>query len=300
MIERLRRYLSAKHFDRQQLGRMHLLTALAGMGAIRPDVMAEHATMATGLLDDASWAADRAMAHVLHALTVADLTAAAAEFEQARRIATAAGDDLVAHCALAFRAIAFLVKGHRPEAWAAIDELAEELPSDTYSSASSVYLQASVVDSVIDDPERAWQLCNTLLHAQQQLGVPYTEAWQAFHSYTAASAAKTSEAVAAIHSLEGELHRSGGDPDRDVLLPSALLAWRLGDIERARRWLAAIKLAGPMRRFGYIGLYRQLLAVPELEPGDEPALRPLPLDAAEALAWLDSLTEPGGPTPPGC
>ena len=246
--------------------------------------------MATGLLADGSSAADRAMAHVVHALTVADLTSAAAEFEQARQIATAAGDNLVAQCALAFRAITFLVKGHRPEATAAIEELAEELPPDTYSSANSVYLQASVVDSVVDDPERAWQLCNTLLQAQHQLGVPYTEAWQAFHAYTAASAAKTTEAVAAVHSLEGELYRSGGNPDRDVLLPSAVLAWRLGDTERARRWLAAIKCAGPMRRFGYLGLYRQLLAVPELAPRDQPALRPLPGDAAEALAWLDSLT----------
>jgi hypothetical protein len=84
--------------------------------------------------------------------------------------------------------------------------------------------------------------------------------------------------------------RSDDDGLPDLLLPPAALAWRLGHLEAARRWLTAIRRAPkPTKSFHITIMYRQLRN--ELGLLDDNPLDSVTLDdiSDETLAWMDAL-----------
>ena len=82
-------------------------------------------------------------------------------------------------------------------------------------------------------------------------------------SIHAAAAAATGDAAATIELIgeaQATLHRAGSDNGLpDLLLAPTILAWRRGDLDRARRWLSAIRHAGrPTQNFPLTAMFRQV------------------------------------------
>jgi hypothetical protein len=87
-----------------------------------------------------------------------------------------------------------------------------------------------------------------------------------------------------------QIGRGGSDDGLlDLLVPLAMLAWRLGDEERARRLLTAVKHAGrPTSNMGSTVVYRGLRQFIAIDP-DRPANLDLGAEFREAQAWLREL-----------
>ncbi len=257
--------------------------------------MTADAAAAIALLRDADATVDLAMAYTVEALpmSVRVRPEALAHLQEAAALAESNGATAVANFALAYR-VSKMVIGHANGR--AADELValgERLRNRSYDAAQCVYLQTKIVERFIDHPSEASEACRLTTETHEKLGVPFTEAWQLYSAAVAANLGDASLAATRIRSLQAEFHRNGVDGHDELLLIFAVLAWRVGDLPRARRYHSAhLQAAGKAFALSMVTISRGLRAILGAETPD-PRHPSAPAHLAdEPYAWLDTLAAP--------
>jgi hypothetical protein len=107
------------------------------------------------------------------------------------------------------------------------------------------------------------------------------------------------ETDAALDEAELQLRRGGSDDGLpDLLLGPVALALTLGEVQRASRWLTAVRVADkPTQNLLSTAIYRQLRARVGLTDNTE-ALAETRAVYAEARRWLDGQLEATTANPP--
>jgi predicted ATPase/class 3 adenylate cyclase len=292
LIERIDDHLRSPILRVTQRGRLQLVAALAALSIRRPDVVGEYASRAIPLLKGTDCELDLAMAHLACALPLFGTAPErpTALLERAADLARAAGGAAVERYALSYRAFVILLASGPEIAKPELDAVERHLYGTAYDGAHSAYLQARIAERFFKDPQQAGRLCSLLLDTQARFGVLETEQWQIHRALTAANMGQVPEAAAAIEVLRAELVNNGLDPAPEILLSLAVLAWRVGDEDRARRWLAASRQSPSHLTAGPVSIRRQLRTILGNPP---PATDPQPAQRAsdEALGWVRALDE---------
>jgi len=144
-----------------------------------------------------------------------------------------------------------------------------------------------IVQQFMDDPAAARASCAAMIQAHALLRVPFTEAWQLYDIAVKANAGDAPATASAMNTLLMEFRHNGVDGGLEVLLVVAILAWRLGDANRARRYFAAYRRSGQLpNSLGIVSVSRRLRDAINLEPLDPTGSLPLAEIVAEALSWL--------------
>jgi hypothetical protein len=297
--ERLEGYLRTMDLPAPLAGRLHLLAALAAVASRDARRMRREGESAISLLTDAERPQDLAMAKHITALhlTSVDQDAGLRLFDDAIAEAEGCGAPTIAAFCFSYRAIAQFMASRGASDLATLDELAVRLDPERYTAPHSVYLQASIVRHFILDPVLARAHCARMTERHSAHGVPPSEPWLAYEALTWANVADVGAAAAAIRALQIEQRRNG-DPLVDGLLPIAVLAWRLGHGQVARRWLTARRHAGqPLFVFAFAATYLQLVPAIGFDEANPLEDAPIAEIVDEADAWLTDIAAGSTRTP---
>jgi len=102
-----------------------------------------------------------------------------------------------------------------------------------------------------------------------------------------AAAGERAEAAALVVAVRARLDRAGRASLPDLLVPAAVLAHRLGERDRADRWLRAIRAAGqPTQSFQVTCVYRRLREAVDVGSDGAPPGETLEEIGDEAIEWM--------------
>jgi len=147
-----------------------------------------------------------------------------------------------------------------------------------------------ITNDLFINPARAGASAPTLYELERSF-CPAAEATLLILAAGAASAGDIAQTTRFLDESIDNIHHAGNDDGLpDLLLPLAVLAWRLDDTARARRLITAIRHASrPTHNLTMTIAYRQLR---QILGTDEPP--PTPIDHAalfaETRAWLAKLS----------
>ena len=293
-IERVERYVACEGLSAAEEASLMLAGALAARSARRPEWIGRGARRAVELFEQAgdttglsaalivdSWMT--ALRHTDAALALLDRSIALAEQAGAIELGLFARANRVNHLMVAVRLAE------------AESELERLLPLAEASPQHAPWLLIHTVGValwILTDPPRALASA-AALHAFEQQSVTSADATIVVRAAAAASSGDVELTGICLRDAVESYRLQGNDDGLpDLLLPPALLAWRLED-PRARRWLTAIRHGGrPTQNFVLTSIYRQLRHAVGL---DAP-IAPVDLAAtfADALAWLTDAADRTG------
>jgi hypothetical protein len=258
LIERVEGHLETLDLAPVHATPLHLAAASAALSARRPEWFERGARYAIDHYRrvDEPEALGSALVVGSFMPALSDLDAALDMLREAREIADAAGATVVGTVALAYASLYWAVAGERARAIASFPVVEARLATDGYRYDRAVYDAARFVAFVLDEPRSA------LLATEQQRVEEDVDHWSRLVTRTCALAAlgEVEETRSGVAETEASVRRSATDDGLpDLLVPLAILAWRVGDLERAMRWVTAIQRASrPTVNFLITGAYRQV------------------------------------------
>ncbi len=295
-IDRIDRQLERFELSERERGILNLVAASAGLPSRRPDVIADRSRAAVAHLRDDGAPEERAAALIVGSWmeVFGDAVAAIAMLDEARRVAEGADAAAIANAAIAYHAGYLALDGRIDEALGVLDDLRQRLEGTPFDYAWSLHHLFNLAVHIVRDPELARDMGERLV-----AGFP-SPAWDGgigwglplCNCLAVAACGDVDAARRHVASTEATSRLTSDDDGLpDLLLTPAALAWRLGDLERARRWVTAVRRSPkPTANFQLSIMYRQLrseVGLDEDNPLDGMSLQEV---YREATAWMDSLT----------
>jgi hypothetical protein len=270
--------------DPATVARLRFTGVFAGMAVRSPDAIAEHGREALRASRASGSPELTAVALVLASWTTVftDPARALAMVEEAAGLA---GDAATRNFADSYRAFHLAMMRRYDEAVAQAEAVVERSgPPAGHGHDTFVAVVALVACCCVAEPGRVRAFAGYLL---TRLDPDHTMwANQVLAAAVHAAAGESAEAAALVVAIQARLHRAGQASLPDLLVPAAVLAHRLGERDRADRWLRAIRAAGrPTQSFQVTFVYRRLR---EAVPGSDgaPPREPLEETGAEAIEWM--------------
>jgi hypothetical protein len=269
--------------DPELAAHLHLTATLCAMAARSPAAMAAHGRAAVATAREADVPSLTAVALVLESWTTVfeDGPRALEMAVEAEELAGACGDDDTRDLAEAYRAFHLAILRRYDEAIEAarrVVERADAMPSYP-TDAAAVALTCC---TFLSDPEGAARLADRFEIAPLKM-------W-ATDLLVASVRASNGDRIGAATICErvtAWLIRAGVDGFPDLLVPAAVLAYRLGDQDRAARWLRAVKDAGrPTQSFQMTLVFnrmREAVGLAADSPLESASLHEL---GEKAIAWM--------------
>jgi predicted ATPase/class 3 adenylate cyclase len=295
VIDRIERYLGALPFTGEQRALLLVVSASACLAERQHQLMDRQFDAAAPLLrEHGHWEAlTFALCFQATLKAVRDTDPALEQIDAAVATARSAGSDVMCEFALAFRSAILALGGRIDEAAAELAELRGRLRArSAYDYASWACDLVDVGVHVVRQPSASRDAAARITRYLQDIEGSRPISWQ-YLVVASCAAAATSDITATRDSIArttDSATAAGEDPLPDLLVPLATLAWALGDLDRARRWLTAVRHAStPTHGFYVTIIYRQLRDRVRLSPNDqlEPTMLHEFLD--EALMWLRDL-----------
>lgn len=295
VIDRIERHLARLELSDRERGLLELVAASSGLPSRRADVIRDHSTAAVAHLERDGAPEERAAALIVGSWMVVfrDPDEAIAMLADARRLAEGADAVAIANAAIAYHAGYLALIGRIDDALEVLETLRRRLAGTPFDYAWSLHLLFNLAVHVVRDPELARTLGERLV-----AGFP-SPAWDGGIGWGLPLC--NCMAIAACGDVEATRHhvaatetasRLASDHDGlpDLLLAPAALAWRIGDHDRARRWVTAVRRSPkPTANFQLSIMYRQLrseVGLDDVNPLDSMSLHDV---YREAVAWMDSL-----------
>ena len=263
MIERVERYLQALPLDDHQTGVALLVASCAGLPARRPDWMDQASTGAVEALRRGASSEALAAALIVQSwMTVlSSHDAAIALLDEAELTATASDSPAIANVALAYRVYHLALVGDFDSARQLREELSQRLDPRTYDYAADAAAETHILTHVVDEPEVAEQTWRERLPKVDRHGG--WAQWSVYHLQGALVAAGTASPSLTLRRLaecdDAARDIAADDGLPDLLVPLALIAYKIGDINQAQQLLTAIRHAPrPTQNYTMTTVYRQL------------------------------------------
>jgi predicted ATPase/DNA-binding winged helix-turn-helix (wHTH) protein len=273
--------------DAATTARLRFTGVFAGMAVRSPEAIAEHGREALRAAHDSGGPELIAVALVLASWTTVftDPARAVAMVEEAAGLADTAGVPATRNLADSYRAF-HLARMRRYDEAVAQAELvvARSGPPAGYGHDTFAAMVALVACCCVSEPERVRGFVEHLL---TRIDAEHTMwANQVLAAAAHAAAGESAEAAALVVAIQARLDRAGQASLPDLLVPAAVLAHRLGERDRADRWLRAIRAAGrPTQSFQVTCVYRRLREA--VRPSDGPPPREtLEEIGDEAIDWM--------------
>jgi predicted ATPase/DNA-binding winged helix-turn-helix (wHTH) protein len=253
---------AAEHLQRSPdpslRARLHATAVLAAMAARSPDAIAAHGRSAVEAAAEAGDPALEAVALVLQSWStvLVDPTAALHMVERASALAGAVGAATAMDHADSYRAFHLAMLRRYDQALDQADAVIARHDGPIRHSTAAAMVAASAC-RVVDDPDGAARWLDELL----SLPSPAEPMWANEILASAIHASRGQVALAArlADRVRARAERAGRSCFPDLLVAPAVLAHRLGDDERAARWVMAIRHAGrPTQSFQITIAYRRL------------------------------------------
>ena len=291
-IRRIEGYLDqVDPTDRRTLVACYLVAGYAGLSARRPDWIQRGGDRAVELTTDGS-PLDRAVALVLGSWMMAlrDADAAIVTLREAFDIAESCGASGVANIALVYQGVHHALTGRVDEVHGLLDRLDSRLDAadpDGDQLAQYLCLILRLAVGVVNDPEQGRRAADRREETD-------TESPIGFGVLDAAASAGIGDIAGtrwrmreAIRSWE---ERSADDGFPDWLIPLAVLAHALGDLERCRTLVTAIRRSPvPTHNFLHTIIYRQLrdqIGLATNNPLDTHTIEDI---FDDTMNWMDTL-----------
>jgi predicted ATPase/DNA-binding winged helix-turn-helix (wHTH) protein len=280
--------------DPALVARLHIVGVMAGMATRSPEVIAEHGQRALSVARESADPVLIAVALVLRSWsTVFTSGQRAVELvEEASQLAMRVGDVAVRDLADSYRSFHLAMMRRYDEAVEQAEAVvARAGPNPGYEYDVAITLLASCW--AVEQPARALGLVDQLLGLGRLPEDSAMWANQVLAASVYASCGDRARAVALAEKVRTRLARAERDSLPDLLVPAAVLAHRLGDDERAARWVRAVRDAGrPTQSFQVTCLYRRLRETVGL--ADSSALDTATLEEIgdEAIEWMRSTVGP--------
>jgi hypothetical protein len=276
--------------DAALAARLHFTGVMAAMAARAPDAIADHGRSAVAAAQASGDPMLRAVALVLSSWStvLADPAQALTMVEEARQLAIAAGDQRARDHASSYRVFHLAMQRRYDEAVAQATDVIARSPSlDEGGQASFVAIVALSACTAVSDPSIARSWIDELLSRPS----PTNTMWgnEVLVAALHASEGDAVEASALAMKVRRRLQQAGRDCYPDLLIPAAILAHRLGEDDRAARWVRAVRDAGvPTQSFQTTCLYRRIREVVGMAEASSPRSLTLEAIGDEALAWMDA------------
>lgn len=282
--------------DRRTLVALNLAAGYAGLSARRPDWIQRGGDRAVELTTDAS-PVERAAAAILASWMPAlrDPGSAIAGIRNAFEIAESGGAPGVANVALAYEGVHRALAGDVDEVLGLLGRLESRLEEtdtdgDQLASYLSLWLRMSVC--AVADPEQGQT-------AAKHWEKSYIESPVSFGVLDTAAAAGVGDIAGTrwrmTEAIRHWQERSADDGFPDWLVPLAVLAHAVGDVERCRTLVTAIRQSPvPTHNFGHTIIYRQLrdrVGLTTENPLDSQTIQEL---FDDTMRWADSLDDDSG------
>lgn len=251
VIERIDLLISSGRCSPAQQGKLLLTASAAGLGAWRPDWIARSAEAVVHLRrslaaeDEPGTRTDLAAALVIDSWLVAlrDVAAAIGRLEEAIALVDEFAPAL-ANIALLYWSNHLMVAGRPEEARAPLRRLAERIEPGVADVASNLLLQHEGLLLFATSPAEALSSFTTAREQLLGAGMSWTGSWLVMDAVLVANTGDVERTVSLLVQTRDDARRNGHDGLPDILLPIAVIAWRLGDIERARTLITAMRFAG--------------------------------------------------------
>lgn len=262
LIGRVERYLTTLTLDTRQRGALSLLAASAALQARRQDWLDRGAVEAEQAFRSTGHPVDLAAALIVRSWMAffSDRTVAHRMLQEAAELADGAGSAALASAAIAYSGYFHAVAGDLKAANEVRRAVETRVDRDRFDYDLNLLLELSVCLDVVADPSGALRTHQQLARHLDALGG--SENWKdGLMAVIARAAVGDRNATRALHESCRGTARSMQDDDGlpDLLVPLAVLAWSVGDHERARSILAAIRHAPrPTQAFPITVVYRQL------------------------------------------
>ncbi len=231
--------------DPATVARLRFTGVFAGMAVRSPAAIAEHGSQALRAARASGSPELIAVALVLASWTTVftDPGRAVAMVEEAAGLADVAGEPATRNLADSYRAFHLAMMRRYDEAVAQAEVVvARSGPLAGFGHDSFVAVVALVACCGVPEPGRVRHWVGFLL---TRLG-PDLTMWanQVIAAAVYAAAGERAEATALVVAIRARLAKAGQPSLPDLLVPAAALAHRLGEHDRADRWLRAIRAAG--------------------------------------------------------
>jgi predicted ATPase/DNA-binding winged helix-turn-helix (wHTH) protein len=271
--------------DPATVARLGFTGVFAGMAARSPAAIAGHGRDALRAARDSGDPELIAVALVLASWTTVftDPAHAVAMVEEAAGLA---GTAATRNFADSYRAFHLAMARRYDEAVSQAERVIERSgPAEGYGHDTFVAVVALVACCCVSEPERVRGFVPFLLTRL----APENSMWaiEVVAAAVHAAAGERAEATALVLAIRARLDRAGRSSLPDLLVPPAVLAHRLGDRDRADRWLRAIRAAGlPTQSFQVTCVYRRLREAVEPGPDGTAPRETLAEIGDEAIEWM--------------
>jgi hypothetical protein len=287
-IIRIEQHLASELPTAHDRAVLNLAGAFAGRPGRRPDWIVKGAREAAALFARCDDDVGLAMALIVlsRMMALRDTDASLDLVDRAIEAAERAGEVALVRFCRVNRVVPLTVALRFTEAAAELDRVRPLLALPPDDMTTSFFASYQCVNDTFFDPERAarnvpllYQRDSARFEAADSTLVPFATA--------AASAGNIGWTCRLIEESVEQIGRGGSDDGLpDLLVPLAMLAWRLDNEERARRLLTAIKHAGrPNSNISSTVAYRWLRQYIAIDPV-RPANLDLSAEFRDARAWL--------------
>lgn len=293
-IDRIERYLDQLNLDSHQEAVLCLHAAGAGLCCRRHDWIATGSDRAVALLRHDGGSEELAWGLIVKSwmTAFADSTLALQLLDEAETLATNAGASVIADLAALYRACHLAIAGRITEARDLVEIIHTRIGGRPFDRSWNEFLGLSAM-FIDTDPARTRTSLSTLVDEVQSVygGTTLPGIWHLYPTVAAAATGDTEATRQGLSKTEAALRDDLTDDGMpDLLMPPAALAWAIGDHDRARTWLTAIRHSPvPTHDFNLTIIYRQLrnqVGLLDLNPLEENTIYDL---YQEATAWLTSL-----------
>lgn len=296
VVERIATYLTGLPLTDEQRAMLMVVAASACLPARQPELMESHFKSAVvPLREHDHWEAlTVALSYLATIRGVRDIESALKQVDEAVATARSGGSEVMSEYALAFRCGILAGSGRIDAAAEEIVTLRRRLQArSAHDYASWICDLVDVGVHVLGEPAASQDAAARVTQLLQDVegSRPISWPYLAVASCASAAAGDVEAARASITRTIGSATSAGEEPLPDLLVPLATLAWARGDLDRARRWLTAVRRAPiPTHGFYVTIIYRQLRDRIGLTAGDPLTATTLRQLLDEALAWLSSLS----------
>jgi len=294
-IVRIEQHLASELLTAHDRAVLNLAAAFAGRPARRPDWIVKGARAAAPLFSGCADDVGLAMALIVLSWMTAlrDTDAALDLVDRAIKAAERAGEPALVRFCRTNRAIPLAVALRFTEAAAELDRVRPLMALPPDDMTATWFTSFQCLSDTFVDPARAGRNV-PLLYQRQSALFEAADASLIRLATAAASAGDVDWTCRLIEESVEQIRRGGSDDGLpDLLVPFAMLAWRLDDEERARRLLTAIKHAGrPNSNIASTIAYRGLRQFITIDP-ERPADLDVSAELQAARAWLRQLAGDG-------
>jgi hypothetical protein len=290
-IARVERYRANEHFDPASQGSLHLAAAFAGRPARRPDWLYTGARRAAELFEESADDAGLAAALIVLSWMTAlnDPNRAVDLVDQATAAAQRSGSETLVRFTRVNRSIPLTMGLRFEEAAVELDGVRPLIHLPPADLSMWFFDNYQYINDTCINPGRAASRL-PLLYERQMGTFDSADSNLIPFAVGAASAGDIDWTVRLINEAVDHLRNAGIDDGLpDLLVPFAMLAWRLDDHQRARRLLTAVRHAGrPTSNVGTTMPYRYLRNLVGVDRQPPEALD-LPRELAAAREWLATI-----------